>query len=137
MYKVNLKAVLVVYVVQLLVAAIWYTAAPSDVASDLESLALEHIKTETLVVFAVALFLYTYFSGWMLVKSHLTSGFDMMLMIIGSWVFVVIPNIIFISMFLDFSHISIGYFLSFGFISCLLAACVLPFWRASRTIFKS
>lgn len=137
MYKVNLKAVLIVYVLQLMVAVIWYSAAPADVSQDLEVLALEHVQTKSLVTFAVALLCYTYFCGWMLVKSNMNSGFDMLLLILGCWLFVVIPNIVFIGMFLDFSQISIGYFLSFGFISSLIAACVLPFWRASRTIFKS
>lgn len=137
MYKVNLKAVLLVYVLQLIVAAIWYSAAPSDVSEVMQRGALRQLGTESLAVFAPALLCYTYFSAWVLVKTNLTSGLDMMLLTLGSWVFIVVPNMIFLSVFLDVSHISIGYLLTFGFISSLIAACILPFWRATRTIFKS
>ncbi|SBS25151.1 hypothetical protein MAQ5080_00196 [Marinomonas aquimarina] len=130
----NFKAILLVYSLQLLVGAVWYSAAPADVAQ--QSRVFYGVSVASMIGFAVALFVYTYFSAWLLAKTNLRSSFDRFVLTVSSWLFVVIPNIYFMSMFVDMSHMGIGYLLSFGFISCLIAGCILPFWRASRSIFK-
>lgn len=130
----NVKAVLLVYVLQLIAGVIWYSAAPAEVAQQLEGGSLSDGFNGSMIGFAIALFVYTYFTAWLLVKANIGSSFGMMLIVIMSWLFVVLPNFFFTSLFLDFSHM--GYLLSFGLISCLIAAFILPFWRASRTIFK-
>lgn len=136
MSRVNHKAVCLVYVLQLVIGLIWYSAAPANVSQQLEDSALGGVSSGGFVWFCVALLCYTYFSGWLLVKANLRSVFDMVLLTLCNWVFLVLPNIFFIAMFVDFSQMSIGYLLSFGFISSLVAACILPFWRSNRSIFK-
>lgn len=136
MYKVNFKAVVLVYLLQLIVGAIWYSAAPANIAHHLEGTSIDGISSSSLIGFCIALLCYTYFSGWLLAKANLRSAFDRMLLIISSWLFLVLPNIFFIGLFVDFASMSIGYLLSYGFICSVIAACILPFWRASRTIFK-
>lgn len=130
----NFKAILLVYALQLLAGAVWYSAAPADIAHD--GAALEGASVESIVGFCVALFVYTYFSAWLLVKTNLRSSFERFVLTISSWLFIVVPNIFFMSMFVDMSQMGVGYLLSFGFISCLIAGFILPFWRASRSIFK-
>lgn len=133
----NYKAIALVYVLQLMVGVIWYSAAPADVALQLEdSLFSSGSANASIIGFCVALFLYTYFNAWLLAKANLRSSFTMLVLILLNWLFVVLPNLFFVSVFLDFAHVGIGYLLSFGFISSFIAACILPFWRASRTIFK-
>ena len=132
----NYKAILLVYVLQLIAGVIWYSAAPADVALQWEGGSLSDGVNGNMIGFCLALFMYTYFTAWLLVTANVRSGVGMMLITLMSWVFVVVPNFFFISLFLDFSHIGVVYLLSFGFISALIAACILPFWRASRTIFK-
>jgi hypothetical protein len=133
---VNFKAILLVYVLQLLAGAIWYSAAPANVTQQIEGSALDGMSTASLIGFCIALFLYTYFSSWLLAKTNLRSSFERMVLTMSSWLFIVLPNVVFMGQFIDFSQSSVGYLLSFGLISCLIAACILPFWRASRSIFK-
>lgn len=136
MNKVNFKAILLVYILQLAAGAIWYSAAPANLTQHLENSSLAALSTGTIISFMVVVFLYTYFSGWLLAKTNLRSSSERMMLTIGSWLFVVLPNMYFISVFIDLSHVGVGYLLSFGFISCIISACILPFWRASRSIFK-
>lgn len=130
----NFKAILLVYALQLLVGAVWYSAAPADITRDGHALA--SISIASIIWFCIALFAYTYFSAWLLAKTNLRSSFERFLVTISSWLFVVLPNVFFMSMFVDMGQMSIGYLLSFGLISCLIAGLILPFWRASRSIFK-
>lgn len=133
----NFKAILLVYILQLLVGAIWYSAAPSDITQQINDNALGGVSGENVMGFCVALFLYTYFSGWLLVKTNLRSSLERFVLTLSSWIFIVLPNMFFVGQFVDFSHMSLGYLLAFGFISCLIAALILPFWRSNRSIFKS
>ncbi|WP_082866136.1 hypothetical protein [Marinomonas gallaica] len=132
----NFKAILLVYVLQLLVGAIWYSAAPANITQQIEGSALGGISTETVIGFCVVLFFYTCFSAWLLAKTNLRSSFERLVLTISSWLFIVLPNVFFVGMFVDFTHMSVGYLMSFGFISCLIAAFILPFWRSNRSIFK-
>ena len=132
----NYKAIVIVYVLQLLAGVIWYSAAPANVTQQVEGNALDGMTTASLLGFCIALFLYTYFSSWLLAKTNLRSSFERLVLTLSIWLFTVLPNIFFIGLFVDFSHMSVGYLLSFGFISCLISALILPFWRASRSIFK-
>lgn len=132
----NFKAIFLVYVIQLLAGAIWYSAAPADIKHAVEGSSLEGMSAETMFGFCIALFVYTYFSAWLLAKTNLRSSFERLVLTISSWLFVVLPNIFFVGLFVSFSDMSVGYLLSFGLISCLIAAFILPFWRSNRSIFK-
>ncbi|MBJ7549188.1 hypothetical protein [Marinomonas ostreistagni] len=132
----NFKATLLVYVLQIFAAVVWYSAAPANVTQQVEGNALDGVTTASLLGFSIALFLYTYFSSWLLAKTNLRSSFERLVLTLSIWLFTVLPNIFFMSLFVDFSHMGLGYLLSFGFISCLISALILPFWRASRSIFK-
>lgn len=132
----NYKAIALVYVLQLLAGVIWYSAAPANVTQQIGGGSLGGASTASLIGFGIALFLYTYFSSWLLAKTNLRSSFERLVLTLSIWLFTVLPNIFFMALFVDFSHMSVGYLLSFGFISCLISALILPFWRASRSIFK-
>ena len=132
----NYKAIALVYVLQLLAGVIWYSAAPANVTQQMAGGSLGGASTAGLIGFGIALFLYTYFTSWLLAKTNLRSSFERLVLTLSIWLFTVLPNIFFMSLFVDFSHMSVGYLLSFGFISCLISALILPFWRASRSIFK-
>lgn len=130
----NFKAILLVFALQLLVGAVWYSAAPANIAH--MDGGLGGVSIASVVGFCIALFCYTYFSAWLLAKTNLRSSFERFVLTICSWLFIVVPNVFFMGMFVDMTDMSVGYLLSFGLISCLIAGFILPFWRASRSIFK-
>ena len=86
----NFKAILLVYSLQLLAGAVWYSAAPADIAQ--HGPALEGVSVSSIVGFCIALFVYTFFSAWLLAKTNLRSSFERLVLTISSWLFIVLPN---------------------------------------------
>lgn len=135
MYRINHKAVILVLLLQLLVGFLWFSAAPASlVGADQGVLIMP--KLDVLIFFCLAALAYVYFTAWLLVKIKLPSSFSMMVVVMGIWLCCVLPNFIFMSVFLELNGSASVYLLAYGAISCLLAAIVLPLWRSSRSIFK-
>ncbi|WP_460750592.1 hypothetical protein [Marinomonas epiphytica] len=134
MYKINHKAVLLIFVLQLLVGAIWYTAAPVSLARDGVDAATA--STGLKLLFAFSTLVYLYFTAWLLVKVKWASSFGMMLLVVGIWLFVVLPNFAFVSIHLSLSSSDFVYLMLYGAMNCAIAAIILPLWRTSRSIFK-
>ncbi len=132
MYKINHKAVILIFILQLLVGAVWYAAAPMSLQPEDGSTASIGLK----LFFAFATLVYLYFTAWLLVRLKWASSFSMMFLVIGIWLFVVLPNFIFVSVHLGLSSSDAFYLLSYGAINCFIAALILPLWRSSRSIFK-
>ena len=132
MYKINHKAVILIFILQLLVGAVWYAAAPKSLTG--ENVLMASVISK--LWFAFATLAYLYFTAWLLVRLKWVSSFSMMLLVVGIWLFVVLPNFIFISVHLNISASDSLYLLSYGGINCLIAALILPLWRSSRSIFK-
>ncbi|MEO9655785.1 hypothetical protein [Marinomonas sp.] len=132
MYKINHKAIILIFILQLLVGTVWYAAAPMSLLPVDGVTASMGLK----LFFAFATLVYLYFTAWLLVRLKWASSFSMMLLVIGIWLFVVLPNFIFVSVHLGLSASDAFYLLSYGAINCLIAAFILPLWRSSRSIFK-
>ncbi|GAA0830528.1 MULTISPECIES: hypothetical protein [Marinomonas] len=135
MNKINHKAIFLVFLLQVLVGFLWYSAAPAALIDPNQGMA-KLPSIERLVGFFVASFVYLYFTAWLLVKVKQMSGFSMMLLVFGVWVCVVLPNYLFISFYLQLEFSSALYLLSYSAVCSFLAAIILPMWRASRSIFK-
>lgn len=136
MNKINHKAILLVFLLQVLVGFLWYSAAPAALIDPNQGVA-KLPPVERLVGFFLASLVYLYFTAWLLVKVKQMSGFSMMLLVLGVWLCVVLPNYLFISFYLRLDFSSAVYLLSYGAVCSFLAAIILPMWRASRSIFKS
>lgn len=134
MYKINHKAVLLIFVLQLLVGAIWYTAAPVSLAN--EGVHAATASTGLKLLFAFSTLAYLYFTAWLLVKVKWASSISMMLLVVGIWLFVVLPNFAFVSIHLNLSSSDFVYLMLYGAMNCAIAAIILPLWRTSRSIFK-
>ena len=138
MYKINHKAVMLVFVFQLAVGAMWYASTPS---SFLGRFALEDLSKQLsigmVLLFVLSTFVYLFFTAWLLVRIKGMSGFGRFLLVIAIWLFIVLPNYVFVSLHLNFSGFDTFYLLSYGAINCAIAAIILPLWRSARSIFKN
>ncbi|UTV98714.1 hypothetical protein KDW99_15850 [Marinomonas rhizomae] len=137
MYKINHKAVVLAFVFQIVAGVAWYASTP---LSFLERSALEDMAKQPTVgvvlLFALASFVYLYCTAWLLVRIKGLSGFGRFFIVIGIWLFIVVPNQIFVFINLHLNNLDILYLLSYGAASSAIAAIVLPLWRSSRSIFK-
>lgn len=135
MYKINHKAVLLVFLLQILVGFAWYSVAPVSLVDNSQGIP-KLPPVESLVLFFLAQLVYLYFTAWLLVKMKQLPGFSMPILVIGVWLCCVLPNFVFINIYLHLNAATSFYLLSYGAISCLFAAIILPLWRSSRSIFK-
>ncbi|REG84807.1 hypothetical protein [Marinomonas pollencensis] len=136
MNKINHKAIVLVFLLQILVGFLWYSAVPTALIDANQGMA-KLPSIERIVGFVLASFVYLYFTAWLLVKVKPMSSFSMMILVVGVWLCVVLPNYLFISFYLQLDYSSAFYLLSYGAVCSFLAAVILPMWRASRSIFKS
>jgi len=136
-YKINHKAVILVFFFQLAVGTMWYASTPS---SFLGRFVLEDASNQPSIslalLFAFSMFVYLFFTAWLLVRIKGMSGFGRFILVIGMWLFVVLPNYVFVSMHLKFSESDALYLLSYSATNCAIAAIILPLWRSSRSIFR-
>ncbi|TDO96294.1 hypothetical protein [Marinomonas balearica] len=138
MQKINHKAVFLIFILEMVFGFLWYSAAPASLLNATHSsLALSDMGYFLLVSFTLACLLLTYFSAWLLNKFSVASWSDRFLALVGIWMFCVLPNFIFISVYFDIEKVNIVYMLAFGFFCTSLNALILPLWRSSRSIFKS
>lgn len=137
MYKINHKAVVLVFILQVVLGGVWYASTPT---SFLGRAALEDMAKQPAVgmalLFAFSSFVYLYFTAWLLVRIKGLSGFGRFYLVIGVWLFIVVPNHTFVFINLHLSELDIFYLLSYGAVSSAIAAIILPLWRSSRSIFK-
>lgn len=135
MYKMNHKAIVFVFLLQLLAGAAWYYSAPVSLIG-ISPISFDTFPVASVFMFACSTLVYLYFTAWLLVLTKWHSSFSMMMLVVGIWLFVVLPNYVFISFYLNFSVADSIYLLSYGASSCAIAALILPLWRSSRSIFK-
>ncbi|RBP81722.1 hypothetical protein EBI01_10350 [Marinomonas rhizomae] len=137
MYKINHKAVVLAFVFQIIAGVAWYASTP---LSFLGRSALEDmVKQPTagvVLLFALSSFVYLYFTAWLFVRIKGLSGFGRFFLVIGIWLFIVVPNQVFVFINLHLSETDILYLLSYGAASSTIAAIILPLWRSPRSIFK-
>jgi hypothetical protein len=113
----------------------WYTGAPKTFSSN-GPIALDSLDVAGLLPIAIAIVVYTLFCAWLLSRFRGLSSFQGMMLILFSWLFMVLPNFVFVSVLHDFGSEKVGYLLSLGGACALTAAVILPFWRSTRSIFK-
>jgi hypothetical protein len=137
-YKINQKAVVLVFFLQLVVGGIWYASTPTALLgrSILEDTS-EQPSIIMAVLFVLSVLVYLLFTAWLLVRIKGMSGPERFFLVIAIWFFIVLPNYIFVSMQLNFSEVDVFYLLSYSAINCAIAAIILPLWRSSRSIFKT
>lgn len=137
MYKINHKAVVLAFIFQMIVGVVWYASTP---LSFLGRTAVEDMAKQPSVgvglLFVLSSFVYLYFTAWLLVRIKGLSGFGRFFLVIGIWLFVVVPNHTFVFINLHLNESDILYLLSYGAASSAIAAIVLPLWRSSRSIFR-
>lgn len=138
MYKINYKAIILVFLFQILAAIAWYSLVPPLLFLDgivVDGLSQSpSISVAALFVFST--FIHVLFIAWLLVRVKGTSAFGRFFLVIGIWLFIVLPNYAVLNLYLNLSILEGVYLLSYGAISCLVTALILPFWRSSRSIFK-
>ncbi|MBJ7538331.1 hypothetical protein [Marinomonas transparens] len=136
MYKINHKAIMFVFLLQLLAGAVWYYLAPTFlVGATIFTLDKSHMMMALL--FAFSALVYLYFIAWLLVRIKWFSSFGMIMLVIGIWLFAVLPNYAFISLHFNLSGADSIYLLSYSAVNTAIAALILPLWRSSRSIFKT
>jgi hypothetical protein len=136
-YKINHKAVVLAFIFQMLVGVAWYASAP---VSLLERAALVDMAKQpsvgVILLFAFSSFVYLYFTAWLLLRIKGLSGFGRFFIVIGIWLFIVVPNYVSVFIHLHLSESDVLYMMSYGAASCAIAAVILPLWQSSRSIFK-
>lgn len=130
MYKINHKAVILTIVILLVLGGGWNMAAPLTIGSGEGGVGF-------LISFLAAVVCYVYFNAWLLLKTRFITFLDSMLLIMGIWLFSVLPNIFFMQTVLALPLDKLVYLLTFGALSGLITAFVLSIWRTSRSIFKT
>ena len=144
MYKINNKAIMLVFFFQILAGVAWYSLAPSmlfldGAAADATNIVGNQPEIPSvglIAVFVFSILMHVLFIAWLLVRVKGTSAFDRFVLVLGIWLFIVLPNYAVLNLYLDLSVLEWGYFLLYGAINCLITALILPFWRSARSIFK-
>jgi hypothetical protein len=137
-YKINYKAVVLAFVLQVLAGAIWYASTPfkllgRPVWEDVSA----QPSVSVMLLFALSCFACLFFTAWILARVKGMSGSERFFLVIGMWLFVALPNHFFVSLHLDLSDVDVWYLLSYGVVNSVIAAIILPLWRPSRSIFKN
>lgn len=133
----NFKAVIVVFVFQVVVGVLWYASTPMQFLG--RSVLHEGAQLppwEVLTIFFCSSFVYLWFTAWLMVKvSHLTR-FGQFFLAIFIWLFIVLPNFLIVALHLELDYNDSVYLLSYSAVNCAIMAIILPLWRPSRSIFK-
>lgn len=138
MDKVNYKAVMLVFLFQILAAIAWYSLVLPLLFEDdaVLGIFLQSASITMALLFFGSTFIQVSFIAWFLVRVKGSSALGRFFWVIGVWLFVVLPNYIVLNLFLGLGVLEGIYLLSYSAVSCLIAALILPFWRSSRSIFK-
>ncbi|ETX10951.1 hypothetical protein MUS1_13305 [Marinomonas ushuaiensis DSM 15871] len=140
MYKINYKAIMLVFLFQILAAIAWYSFAPSlsflEGAIKITGDKPQHLSVGMITLIFCSIFVHVLFVAWLLIRVKGTSAFGRFVLVIGMWLFIVLPNYVVLNLYLNHSALESTYLLSYGAISCLITALILPFWRSARSIFK-
>ncbi|PYF81694.1 MULTISPECIES: hypothetical protein [Marinomonas] len=137
MYKVNKRAVVLVFILQIILGGVWYVSAPSSFLDRLtRTIEPNQLDIGLIFAFVASSFVYLMFTAWLLSRVKGFSGAGRFFLVIGLWLFVVLPNSAFLCFYLGFGISDMLYFLSYGAVNSAIAAIILPLWRSSRSIFK-
>lgn len=138
MYKINYKAVVLAFILQVLAGVVWYASTP---VKFLGRPVWEDVSAQPsigmILLFVFSCFTCLFFTAWILARVKGVSGSGRFFLVIGMWLFIVLPNHFFISMQLHFDESEVLYLLSYGAVNSVIAAIILPLWRPSRSIFKN
>ncbi len=134
----NFKAIILVFVFQIIAGVLWYASTPSLFLgrSLLEDVSQQQPEAKVVLMFAFSAFMYLLFIAWLLGKVQIPSIFGRFCLVVGIWIFIVLPNLFFVSLHLELGPSEEMYLLSYGLVNTLLAALILPLSRTSRSIFK-
>lgn len=130
MQKINHKAAFLTICLLFILGGLWSLAAPQMLTVD---------KSEDpifIALFSIGVVCYVYFNAWLLVKTRFSSFIDGVFLILGIWLFSVMPNLFFIQSVLALPIDNFLYLLTFGGMAGVITSLVLSLWRSSRTIFK-
>nr|WP_264194002.1 hypothetical protein [Marinomonas algarum] len=122
----------------MIIGAVWYISLPASL-SPTSSLG-DGLNPPSFIVaglFAGSALAYVFFIAWLLARMRGGSSLGGFFLVIGVWLFVVLPNYIFIGVHLNISESDTLYLVSYGGISTLVTAIILPIWPSSRLIFKT
>ncbi|MFT2110203.1 hypothetical protein [Marinomonas sp. 2405UD68-3] len=130
MQKINHKAALLTILLLFVLGGLWSMAAPEMLTAD------KGDDPIFIALFSIGIICYVYFNAWLLLKTRFSSFVDGVFLIMGIWLFSVMPNLFFIQSILALPIDSFLYLLTFGACSGMVTSFVLSAWRSSRTIFK-
>ncbi len=137
MYRINSKAIILVIVLQIIAGVVWYASTPTlFLGRALLSDAGTHPSILMIGLFVLSVLVYVLFTASILSKSHIATGFGRFFLIIQIWLFIVLPNYIFVSIHLELGKEDSLYLLSYSAVNGLISAIILPLWQSSRSIFK-
>lgn len=138
MYRTNFKAIILVFVFQIIAGVLWYASTPSSFLgrSLLEGANQKQASAQLVFMFALSAFVYLLFIAWLLERVQIPSLFGRLCLIVGVWLFIVLPNLFFVSVHLELEAAEQVYLASYGLVNTLLTVLILPFSRSSRSIFK-
>ncbi|WP_353669765.1 hypothetical protein [Marinomonas sp. THO17] len=133
----NLKAVMVVFVFQVVVGILWYASTPTQfLGRSVFHQEAQLPSWDVLTIFFCSSFVFLWFTAWLLVRvGHLTR-LGQFLLVIFIWLFIVLPNFMIVALHLELDYNDSVYLLSYSAVNCAIMACILPLWRPSRSIFK-
>ena len=129
MYKINHKVIFISILTQLAFGFFWLTAAPAPFVS------IEP-EVNVIVIACLCVISFVYFYAWLISKIRSSSHWEMIAIAISLWLFCVLPNILMTQILFDLSLDLQIYIITFSAVASLLNAIILPFSRASRSIFK-
>jgi type IV secretory pathway TraG/TraD family ATPase VirD4 len=136
-YKINHKAVVLAFIFQMIVGVAWYASTPvSFLGRSALGDTVEQPAIGMILLFAFSTFVYLYFTAWLLVRVKGLSGVGRFFLVIAIWLFIAVPNYVFVFIHLHLGESDVLYIMSYGAASCAIAAIILPLWRSSRSIFK-
>ena len=137
MYKMNYKAIALAFLLQMIAGMIWYASTPDVfLGRALQEGAKQFPSVGLSLMFTFSVFIYLFFTAWLLSKVRVSSGVGHFFLVVSIWLFIILPNYVFVHFHLDISELDAVYILSYGIANCVITAVILPSWRPSRSIFK-
>lgn len=128
---------MLVFILQVVLGGIWYASVPSSFLGRFtQGMGYSQMDIGLMLALVISSFVYLIFTAWLLGRVKGFSGGGRFFLVIGLWLFAVLPNSIFLCIYLELGFSDILYLLSYGAANSAIAAIILPLWRSSRSIFK-
>ncbi|TYL47193.1 hypothetical protein [Marinomonas sp. IMCC 4694] len=137
MNRMNYKAIVLVFILQLVIGLVWYTSSPASLSSHVAQVGSGRPEASIMLLFAGAILAYVFFMAWLLTRVNAMSILGRVLFVVSVWLCIVLPNYVFVAVHLNMTGSDTVYLLAYGALNCAIAATILPLWPSSRSIFRN